>query len=110
MLTLAPYNHLLSDSAGLHDGAVRPDAFGYASLLQELLMALAGFTGDVFLETGTRCVSRRVFHSRVLHFRWKSSFNLFAVKWRRLEDAVPDPDSCNISLSPDISWVDSPDR
>jgi hypothetical protein len=55
MLAFAPFNHL-GDSAGLHEGANRPDAFGYASLLQELLMTLVGFTGDVFLETGARCV------------------------------------------------------
>lgn len=52
------------------------------SLLQELLLALLGFFGDVFVEDGG------------------------ADQWQH----VPDPARCTVRLADYIDWVDLPDR
>jgi len=52
------------------------------SLLQELLLALLGFFGDVFMDSGS------------------------AENW----DHVPDPALCTVRLADYVDWVDPPDR
>ena len=53
----------------------------YASVLEELLLALMGYTGDVFVD-----------HQDGIH----------------LERSAPS--DCSIELAADIDWIDPPDR
>ncbi|GAX73958.1 hypothetical protein CEUSTIGMA_g1408.t1 [Chlamydomonas eustigma] len=56
---------------------------GYENLLQELLMALAGFSGDVFVEKAEGLM---------------------------LSDEIPSLDQGAFELANDVSWVEDPDR
>ncbi len=56
------------------------------TLLQELLLALLGFFGDVFVDNAPRDDS-------------KSGFA-----------AVPDPSACTVRVAAHIDWVSPPDR
>lgn len=55
----------------------------HASLLQELLLALVGHTGDVFVDGAAKSGERRL---------------------------LQDPSQCTVSLASDINWVNSSDR
>lgn len=62
------------------------------SLLQELLLALLGFFGDVFVKSGHSSGDRSV----------------DGKAGRRQE--VPDPSRCSVRLANYIDWIDAPDR
>lgn len=55
----------------------------HASLLHELLLALVGHTGDVFVDSSAKLGAAQL---------------------------MPDPMCCTVRLASDIDWVDSPDR
>ncbi|KAJ9508047.1 hypothetical protein QJQ45_021384, partial [Haematococcus lacustris] len=64
-----------------------PDMFAYSNLVQELLLALVGFTGDVFVDSAS-----------------------YRARLGETCQGVPHPDGCHISVSPDLSWVEAGDR
>jgi len=63
-------------------------ALGYRNLLNELLLALVGIDGDVFIE------QQATEHSGK----------------DRSKDHVPSPSKCTLHLAADVDWVDEPDR
>jgi hypothetical protein len=78
---------------------------GYENLLQELLMCLAGFNGDVFVEKaeGYYC---SLFNHKNTYVTTIPYFQLRLV----LSDDIPSPDQGTLELAKDVSWVEDPDR
>lgn len=59
------------------------------SLLQELLLALLGFFGDVFVDASSQ-------HS--------------GSDSRGQQHSVPDPSACSVHVAEYVHWIDAPDR
>lgn len=96
------------------DGAGE-EAFSYQSLMQELLMALLGYTGDVFVDASdVRCVS----HPYLGPQGWRSqgqscllaTHGLASLCCRRSPSRPLSPSACNIKMASDIGWIEDRDR
>lgn len=71
-----------SDRAAVCD----QELFSYRNLLQELLMALLGYTGDVFMDTSD------------------------AQGPDRMQQQLQHPSVCTVKLASDLTWVEPRDR
>ena len=94
----------------------------YENVLEELLLCLAGFSGDVFLEAGTDaagaaagCVrsSSGTYTCTCMHCACLPKPTVHAHACMHCVNRAgghEDVSACKLQLAPDVSWVEDPDR
>lgn len=92
----------------------------YENVLEELLLCLAGFSGDVFLEAGTdadgaaagcvRCRSATYMRMQCSPCHGTTHRTCVCIPCVSRAGGHEDVSACKLQLAPDVSWVEDPDR